>query len=624
VLRPGGAAPAQQIVLHWPGLAFAQRELTPEWCAAQWGRVVAPAFGAVRPRNTLPYVPMYGCTLSDDPTSALTVAWLVDGQGGLQADWAAWLRGRPHLDRVLHVGGTARWPAQRAITADRLARLLPLICSINPMGTPCRRLLPARDADVAAAEGDAARPEEAKLRRVLEHLGPARRATHRSASHVGELMHVVARGAAWALNAWIQWYAGADPGPQAESELLQEWEDFQYADPNTDAWSELYEMVRCDETPGGYAAFLTEQRAGEHTSRRAPEGSCWEVMGSGTHHDLALYVLHELRSVAVCTDNRSGCGMWYVYRRDSHRWCQDPDGTTVLVWCVAIMRAQLDRLRERYGAGAAAPGGEGSDSGAGGAGGRSRSRLPFTYVANFPESDENAERAMLMHLDTVMGDIRHVQSIVKYMGRMLTQREFAEQLDVAHEHLIPFANGVLDLNRLCLRPGMPSDLVRVGPAYHWADFRSSDVVSADLEKMLTQIFTDRVVLSYFLEVGGTWLRRRNRFKHLYVMTGGRARPTRHRRVGRARWQHQRGQESPVQSGEGGLRGAVRAAADPSHHRTGRGRLQPQRLSGADARAGDLHLQRAGQQLADAHAGQGEGARGPAARTRVRAAGPRQR
>lgn len=32
---------------------------------------------------------------------------------------------------------------------------------------------------------------------------------------------------------------------------------------------------------------------------------------------------------------------------------------------------------------------------------------------------------------------------------------------------------------------------------------------------MTQIFTDREVLGFFLEVGGTLLRRRNRFKHFY-------------------------------------------------------------------------------------------------------------
>ena len=37
--------------------------------------------------------------------------------------------------------------------------------------------------------------------------------------------------------------------------------------------------------------------------------------------------------------------------------------------------------------------------------------------------------------------------------------------------------------------------------------------------MLSQMFTDRDVLWYFLEVGGTWMRRRNRFKHFYVFTG---------------------------------------------------------------------------------------------------------
>ena len=98
-------------------------------------------------------------------------------------------------------------------------------------------------------------------------------------------------------------------------------------------------------------------------------------------------------------------------------------------------------------------------------------------------------------------------------------RTFADQLDVRHEHLIPFSNGVLDLEHLELRNGRPDDMILRGPTYPWVDFLSSDPEVEELERMLSQMFTDRDVLWYFLEVGGTWMRRRNRFKHFYVFTG---------------------------------------------------------------------------------------------------------
>lgn len=55
--------------------------------------------------------------------------------------------------------------------------------------------------------------------------------------------------------------------------------------------------------------------------------------------------------------------------------------------------------------------------------------------------------------DTAIGDIRQVQSIMRALGVFLYDSEFAGQLDVKHDHLLPFANGVLDMQELCLRPG---------------------------------------------------------------------------------------------------------------------------------------------------------------------------
>jgi hypothetical protein len=110
-------------------------------------------------------------------------------------------------------------------------------------------------------------------------------------------------------------------------------------------------------------------------------------------------------------------------------------------------------------------------------------------------------------------------------------------------------------------------MVMRGPTYPWVDFAESDGDTEEMERMLSQIFTDREVLAFFLEIGGTWMRRRNRFKHFYawaaegahlsgqnVREDGQFRPSR-LRVHR---QHQRRQEPALQPGE--ARGTV---ADPA-------------------------------------------------------------
>jgi phage/plasmid-associated DNA primase len=146
--------------------------------------------------------------------------------------------------------------------------------------------------------------------------------------------------------------------------------------------------------------------------------------------------------------------------------------------------------------------------------------VAFPYLANFPEEEDpdTVQRALLVHLDTMMGDIRQVQSVMRALGALMCNTRFADQLDTSHEHLIPFANGVLDLDALELRPGRPEDFVMRGPTYAWIDYDADDAVVSEMEYMLTTIFPDRAVRAFFLEVGGTLLRRRNRFKHFYVMT----------------------------------------------------------------------------------------------------------
>ena len=506
-----GGTPLQEIWLHWPAVAVANTELTTSWCNQLWGSALAPACAHLRPRNTESHVPMYSCAIGEEDAPMLVTA-VVDENGVYRANWMDWFLRTADLHEVLFIGNGERWPRTNVDEA-RVHRLLPLVCSINPMGTPCTRLrLPAPS---SLATGRAVE-EAAGLRRLLDHLGEPRRRSRIRSNEVGQAVYQLGRGADWAMEEWVRWCtpAPADGDARSAAELAFEWRSFAQGDPGTDARSLLYEMVQEDNGEEAVRAFLLEQRTGDHLRRQASEGTLFGVLGSATHHDLAQFIKHELRSVAVCS-SLIGHGVWYVYHRDRHRWVFDPEGADVLVWCLQILRDEMDRLRTEINCTAERVVDQRQL--------RGMTRTPpFPRLANFPNegaSEVEIHKAILVHMDTIIGDVRHMQSVVRYLGKLVTNRTFADQLDVKNEHLIPFANGVLDLDRLELRPGLPSDMILRGPTYPWVDFPEADGDIEELERMLTQIFTDRVVLAFFLEMGGTWLRRRNRFKHFYIFTG---------------------------------------------------------------------------------------------------------
>jgi hypothetical protein len=553
---PDGHVP--EIWLHWPGIAVSKPEFSNSWCAEQLAQVrtsLTSRLGewTVHARNNETHVPLYGCTVSEDLPPMLLVA-CVDEAGVVHRDWRSWLLAND-CSAAWHVGHRERWPAPAQL-GRRLDRLLPLLCSINPMGTLCRSLaLPPASEPLAPREDDVVR--------ILAYLGPVRRATVASSNEVGQLLHLLSSGAGWAERRWTTWCVGctafADVPAAAVAECGQQWREFASGDGDTDVHGVLYEMVRQDTTAAQFESFLHAQRAADHPNRGGVGGADFEgrgllgQLGSATHHDLAQFVKHELRSVAVCT-SVTGHGVWYVYHRQRHRWAFDPEGADVLVWVLQILSEQVNQLRSAVATSAPGEGGWGGTGagpaaaaapprGAAGAG----MRMPFPRLANFPDEvkeERDVARAILVHLDTVIGDVRHMQSVVRYLGKLVCNRGFAEQLDVKHDHLIPFANGVLDLQRLVLRPGVPSDYLMRGPTYTWVDYSESDADTEEMERMLTQIFTDAEVLQFFCEAGASWLRRRNRFKHFYRSSFA-MRQMQRMTAARVHRKHQRGKEPPV-------------------------------------------------------------------------------
>ena len=135
---------------------------------------------------------------------------------------------------------------------------------------------------------------------------------------------------------------------------------------------------------------------------------------------------------------------------------------------------------------------------------------------------------IIVHLDTCIGDVRQIQSILRCLAMLSQNPDFALHLDVCNEYVIPFANGVLDVQERRLRPGRPEDMVSRGPSYPYRDYQADDEAVLQTERLLTTLFPDRDIRRFILDLGGTLMRKRNRFKHLYIFTGAQASGGSHR------------------------------------------------------------------------------------------------
>ena len=222
VLRPDVPADAdpQRYVLHWPQIALRRAEFTEAWVHATLGvgDCLADTVTEVQPRNVAPYVPMYGCVEAPSGEAPL-LAWAVHRLGRLEGDvkgaLAAWVTAvhaerPPGVPSPIAIGVGLRLP--EVPSRRTMGAVLPLLCSINPMGAPCLDVPGAAPPGVLESVLRGFSGEERalgeRLIRMLRRLAPERRREPRRQNHVGGIVYDLAGGATLGLVVWVAWIKG--------------------------------------------------------------------------------------------------------------------------------------------------------------------------------------------------------------------------------------------------------------------------------------------------------------------------------------------------------------------------------------------------------------------------------
>jgi hypothetical protein len=317
VLRPDDVAcHPQEYIFHWPCIAVSSAEFHKKWCDELLTTMAMPSVRSIIPRNTASYYPMYGCcATASEPRMKLR--WIVDGDGGVRSDWMAWMQDpRNRLHKELCIGHGSRFPEHP--NKDVVLRLLPLICSINPMGTGASLL--HRETTDLGETGDTGVQSEfapilAALERSINALSPERIASVKLSNEVGEMIYAACCGAASGYRMWIRWLRESRDAlsVQCELELLSQWASFAQHPGGLDGLLRLKCLVRRDNTRAVWEEFLQHEREADHRDRQS-NNPISAAMGSLTHMDLAKFVWHQLNETVQCTST-AGRGLWYVYKQ---------------------------------------------------------------------------------------------------------------------------------------------------------------------------------------------------------------------------------------------------------------------------------------------------------------------
>lgn len=283
-----------------------QEDLSQEWCQ-NIAKSCAVAGVTLSPRNTDTHYPMYGCTVDSTSRPFIVAGVFFPDACQLQS---AVVESLVHWNftSCLSVGHGLRIPLHPS--SSTITRMLPLLCSINPMGTPCFGLRGRRDElkKLFEVELDAENQEVGKyVIRILQSLKGDHFTVPVHQNEVGAMVYGATSGKIYGMHIWISWinkWNANDTIPRVELiDLYSQWNSFAVIDHSTagyDASARLLTIAEQNLSMQEYHTLVCGLAQLDHADRIHTDKTV-QMMGSMTHADLARYISHQLKGSVVCS-----------------------------------------------------------------------------------------------------------------------------------------------------------------------------------------------------------------------------------------------------------------------------------------------------------------------------------
>jgi P4 family phage/plasmid primase-like protien len=370
-------------------------------------------------------------------------------------------------------------------TADREEYLLPRILSVHPENrTPVTlrsdlalitRSRLKRVEQVSVKERDPTKlTEELKTASDLVKLLSSERAdNYEDWMDVGWTLYNVGYGTTDALDIWIEFSRRATrDGVFSEKNCVYQWENMRLTNKGIGS---LKRLARID-SPEGYKKIQDRQ-----VNKLANDSL------NGGHADMARLLHVKFGDEFVCADIEKD--IWYAY--ENHRWVQNTRA-------VKLRQKISTDLVEYY------------------------KRIKKDICNKMGDEDDDGElRKKLNVVNKIIANLKSYpfkSNIMKECAELFYDADFYSQLN-ANVNLLHFKNGILDLEKMCFRPGTQKDYVSMTTGYEFREHKWDDIEVIECIDHFTKVFPDPELYEYFMEYCASLLKGGNSAKTFLIKTG---------------------------------------------------------------------------------------------------------
>lgn len=291
-------------------------------------------------------------------------------------------------------------------------------------------------------------------RRVIPMLSDHRTEDRNDWINIGWILFNISEGTDDGLKLWCDFSSRSETN-YSEASCIHEWASMVMKERTIGS---LLYLAKLD-SPEEYKKFKTEC-----IEKRIDES----ISLTGSHYDIAKILHEEFKDEFVCSNPDTPLGEWYQFRE--HRWVSIKQGVYLSV-----------KLSEEIFM-------------------RFKKRLEIEKANSASEIEKESPRQkQILKIMRSLKENGFKNSVMKECKALFYNEEFKQRLDM-NKYLFGFRNGVYDLSLNAFRPGMPDDYLSKSATVNYTIFTEDSDEVKNVHKFLEQIFPDKDLRKYFLDI----------------------------------------------------------------------------------------------------------------------------
>jgi P4 family phage/plasmid primase-like protien len=320
-----------------------------------------------------------------------------------------------------------------------------------------------------------------KVGRLLPILNDSRASNHNDWKRVGWMLFNTCGPSQEVLGMWMEFSKRTQRRNYDPQGCVNEWKKMQ---PGTLLMGSLYKWASHD-NPVEFSKIIYEERSHDLFAAL-----------SATHYDIASLLYDEYKNFYKCTS--IGAKRWYLF--DNHTWRQIQDGTDLRHIISTELLERFKQARQKI-----------LDA--------ARVTSDRSREIGGPTIDADDER--LKQIDKVITCLKTTgfkDSIMRECCEIFYDEEFEAKLD-ANPNLIAFKNGVYELKTHNFRCGKHDDYISKHMPIDYEEYDPYHPEVLNIYKFLGQIFPDKSIRDYFIQVNSQIFMGGNKDKKVFIWTG---------------------------------------------------------------------------------------------------------